>query len=495
MRRSGVLLHISSLPSPHGIGTLGAAAYEFATALAMAGQRFWQMLPVGPTGYRDSPYQSPSTFAGNPLFIDLEFLVVEGLLQNSEIEPLGRLPAPWVDFGALIPAKTRLLLLAARRFLRRGADAGYDAFRSSLWLDDYALFAALKQQHHGRPWMEWEDPLVLRHPSALSRARQKLGGRIELERAVQYFFHRQWESLHEFCLSRGVELIGDLPIFVAHDSADVWSDPDLFHLDRHGSPAVVAGVPPDYFSVTGQRWGNPLYRWEAHAADNYIWWSNRLGASFARFDMVRIDHFRGFAAYWEIPAEEETAINGHWVPGPGAELLGSLSLGQLPIIAEDLGVITEDVTDLRRQFGFPGMRVAQFGFDEELDTAIHHPDNYAVDIFAYTGTHDNDTTVGWFWGDNHRHDRRRLNHHRRKLLATVGTRGEEINWDMIRLVHRSQAMASIVPVPDLLGIGREGRMNTPGQEEGNWSWRLTSPLPAEPIERLGEITSTTGRRD
>ncbi len=493
MRTAGVLAHITSLVAPHGSGTLGKPAIRFTENLAAAGQRWWQMLPVGPTGYRDSPYQSPSTFAGNPLLIDLDALVSDGWLKRAEVEDLLGLPSERVDFGSLIPTKTRLLNLAARRYLRAGVDPGYAEFRRSLWLDEYALFAALKQDHDGRPWVDWEEPLALRHPAALARASQRLAGRIEIERTIQYFFKRQWDDLHRHCADLGISLIGDLPIFVAHDSADVWAAPELFHLDRRGFPTVVAGVPPDYFTATGQRWGNPLYRWDVHRSDGFRWWSQRLAASLSLFDMLRIDHFRGFVAFWEIPADEATALNGRWVEAPGAELFSSLGPARLPIIAEDLGIITDDVTNLRRQFGFPGMRVAQFGFDEELDTAIHHPTNYATDVVAYTGTHDNDTTVGWFWGDNPNHDRRRLNRNRRRLLAEAGTRGQEVQWDLIRLIHSSRAQAAVVPAQDLLGLGSEARMNTPGKEGGNWAWRMTGPLPGEALAHLAAITKETGR--
>ena len=493
MRSAGVLAHISSLPARHGIGTIGAPAHRFAQDLANAGQGWWQMLPVGPTGYRDSPYQSPSTFAGNPLLIDLDGLVTDGWLRQEEVGDLMGLPGDRVDFGALIPIKTRLLTLAAGRFLGAGSDPGYEEFRHTEWLDEYSLFAALKQVHDGRPWVDWEEPLALRQPEALARAADRLMGKIEVERTIQYLFKRQWDELQRHCASLGIGLIGDLPIFVAHDSADVWAAPELFHLDGGGHPTVVAGVPPDYFTATGQRWGNPLYRWDAHIGDGFRWWSRRLAAALSMFDMLRIDHFRGFVAFWEIPADESTAINGRWVEGPGAELFGSLGLARLPIIAEDLGIITDDVTNLRRQFGFPGMRVAQFGFDEELDTAIHHPSNYTEDVVAYTGTHDNDTTAGWFWGDNPKHDRRRLNRRRRGLLAELGTKGEEINWDMIGLVHASRARLGVVPAQDLLGLGSEARMNTPGLEEGNWTWRMPAPLPEEAVHRLGIITKEAGR--
>jgi 4-alpha-glucanotransferase len=494
-RRSGVLAHVTSLPDPHGIGTLGAGARQFVRTLAGAGQHFWQMLPVGPTGYRDSPYQSPSTFAGNPLLIDLDDLVAEGLLQRQEIEQLTALPPERVDFAGLIPDKSRLLVLAARRFLRRGDNDQYGAFRKTPWLDTYATFAAIKQSYGGRSWVDWEPGLAMRNPAALARASARLAGRIEVERAIQFLFHRQWEVLLNHARSLGVALIGDLPIFVAHDSADVWSRRDLFHLGPDGRPTVVAGVPPDYFAATGQRWGNPLYDWESHSAELYRWWEDRLRATFARFDMVRIDHFRGFVAFWEIPASESTAVNGHWVDGPGPDLFATIRarVGSLPIIAEDLGVITEEVTSLRKTFGFPGMRVAQFGFDEEADTAIHHPANYQPDVVAYTGTHDNDTTIGWFWGHNLRHDRRRLDRNRRRLLSSTGSRGDEINWDLIAMVFASAAEIAVVPVQDVLGLGSEARMNTPGKEEGNWTWRMTGSLPPGPAARLAHATQEAVR--
>jgi 4-alpha-glucanotransferase len=494
-RSSGVLLHITSLPSRQGTGTLGEEAKRFVESLAGAGQRWWQMLPVGPTGYRDSPYQSPSTFAGNPLLIDLEDLFRADLLRRSEIEALADLPRGRVDFGRLIPLKTRLLVLAARRFLRRGASAPYERFRATVWLDEHATFAAIKQSYGGRPWVQWQPGLASRQEAALARTTARLAGRIEVEKVVQYFFDQQWRELARHARQLGVGLIGDLPIFVAHDSVDVWSRPSLFHLDGDGQPTVVAGVPPDYFSVLGQRWGNPLYRWDAHRHDGYRWWADRLEAMFARFDQVRIDHFRGFAAFWEIPAAEPTAVKGRWVEGPGPDLFSALAgrLGAMPIIAEDLGVITPDVTRLRRKFDFPGMRVAQFGFDEESDTAIHHPANYLADVVAYTGTHDNDTTMGWFWGDNRRRDRRRLDARRRRLLAETGTRGEEINWDLIRMVLHSRATTAIFPVQDLLGLGSEGRMNTPGREEGNWTWRLPAMPPAEAWQRLADLTQASHR--
>lgn len=495
MRSGGILSHLTSLPSPHGIGTMGKAARAFAEMVAEAGQHHWQMLPVGPTGYRDSPYQSPSTFAGNPLLIDLDDLVEAGLLRRAEIQPLLDLPTTRVDFGGLIANKTRLLILAARRFLRAGGAGAYERFRRTPWLDDYATFAAIKQSYGGRSWVDWDPSLALRHEPALARAASRLSGRIEVERAIQFFFHTQWLELARHSHGLGLGLIGDLPIFVAHDSADVWSRPDLFHLGGDGRPTVVAGVPPDYFSVTGQRWGNPLYRWDTHRQEGYRWWGDRLEAILSRFDMVRIDHFRGFSAFWEIPAAEPTAVNGHWVEGPGSDFFSTLfdRMGSIPIIAEDLGIITEDVTRLRRKFGFPGMRVAQFGFDQEPDTAIHNPANYPSDVVAYTGTHDNDTSVGWFWGKNQRHDRRRLDAHRRRLLRMVGTKGDEINWDLARLVFESKADLAIIPVQDVVGLGSEGRMNTPGREESNWIWRMEHLPSSAQFDRLAKLSQSAGR--
>jgi 4-alpha-glucanotransferase len=493
-RHSGVLAHVSSLPTSQGIGTTGEGARRFLRALANAGQRYWQMLPVGPTGYQDSPYQSPSTHAGNPLLIDLEDVVRDGWLRSREVEPLQQLPRARVDFGELIGRKRQLLTKAATRFLRSGPGAEYASFHRTPWLDEFATFSALKQSYEDRPWVEWPTRLALRDPAALAKASQRLARAIEVERAIQFFFQRQWDALRSLARQLGIQLIGDLPIFVAHDSADVWSRPDLFQLEEDGRPTSVAGVPPDYFSATGQRWGNPLYRWERHRDEGYAWWAARLDGAFARFDLLRIDHFRGFSAYWEIPASEPTAIKGRWVEGPGADLFMKLAADQqLPIIAEDLGIITPEVTALRRQFGFPGMRVAQFGFDAESDSSLHHPHNYPTDVVAYTGTHDNDTAVGWFWGDNQRHDRRHLNRDRRRLLQTTGTRGDEINWEMIQLVFDSRAGAAIVPVQDVLGLGSDARMNTPGKEVGNWTWRMSDDLPLDLVDRLARATVMSNR--
>jgi len=490
-RQSGVLAHISSLPSSEGIGTLSTEARSFATSLADAGQRFWQVLPVGPTGYRDSPYQSQSTFAGNPLLIDLTDLVDRELLTSAEVATASLAAPGRVAFGPLLKIKHRLLGVAASRFQ---SDSGFSDFLRTPWLEDYAAYAALKEAHRLRSWTEWPEAVARRRQPELRQTLAKVRSRIEQEVVIQYLFHLQWQALHSHCAQVGVQLIGDLPIFVAHDSADVWSDPELFELDLAGNPTVVAGVPPDYFSTTGQRWGNPLYRWDLHRESGYEWWAQRMQASFARFDVVRVDHFRGFCAYWEIPASEPTAVQGRWVDGPGVDLFRNLAKrGPMPIIAEDLGIITPDVTALRQRFGFPGMRVAQFGFDAEPETALHNPDNYPTDVAAYTGTHDNDTTVGWFWGDNHRHDRRRLNRDRRRLLQRVGTRGGEINWDLLGLVWNSAADTAIVPVQDLLGLGSQARMNTPGREEGNWTWRMTDDVPDPTWSRLSDLTRASAR--
>ncbi len=477
-RRSGVLAHITSLPGPHGIGTLGKDARQFATTLAEAGQHFWQMLPVGPTGYRDSPYQSPSTFAGNPLLIDLDDLVEEGLLHRPEIDQLNSLPPDRVDFGGLIPAKTRLLILAARRFLRRGGDDGYDLFRKSPWLDSYATFAAIKQSYGGRSWVEWEHGLAMRDPAALSRAYARLEGRIEVERAIQYLFHRQWELLDRTCpgprgfpdrrspdLRRsrlGRRLVATRPLPPGSD----------------GRPTVVAGVPPDYFAATGQRWGNPIYDWEGHRSDLYQWWGDRLRATFARFDMVRIDHFRGFVAYWEIPAAEPTAVNGQWVDGPGRDLFTALR------------------SKLARCRSSPRTSASSPRRSPSCDAPSASPEcglpssdstRKSIPPFIIPPTIPRCRCLHRY--PRQRHDR--WDGSGETTSATTGVvsiatgvacspwlepRGNEVNWDLINLVLGSAAEIAVVPVQDLLGLGSEARMNTPGREEGNWIWRMTEPL-------------------
>lgn len=477
-RSSGLLVHPTSLPGPSGIGEIGPAARRFVDTLDHLDQTWWQVLPIGPTGYGDSPYQSPSTFAGNPLLVSLEDL---GAAPPSTTSPHR------VDYGQVIPWKQAVLAHIAEGI---APDADYAAFRArhgATWLDTYALYAALKHAHGQAPWWDWEEGLRLYRPDSIASARRRLRDEIETQRRIQFLFDAQWRALRAHCRDRGIGIIGDLPIFVAHDSADVWSHRDLFLLDDAGTPRFVAGVPPDYFSPTGQRWGNPLYDWERHRQTGFRWWIDRVRRSLELFDLIRIDHFRGFVAAWHIPADEPTAEHGEWVPAPGRELFDTLTaqFGDLPFIAENLGVITPEVEELRRRYGLPGMKVLQFGFGADSD---HAPDRVAADDIVYTGTHDNDTTVGWF------DDPSRAEEHRR-FLELVGGDGSEPNWDMIRLAWESPGVVAMAPLQDVLGLGSEARMNTPATVAGNWRWRFTwDELEPRSIERLRILTVDTGRR-
>ena len=491
-RHSGVLLHPTSLPGRFGIGELGDAALHFADWLREHGQTRWQVLPLGPTGYGDSPYQTLSAFAGNPNLIHLEQLAMDGWLPWSELRSAPKFPDHKVDFGAVLPWRARLLEQAYQGFTANASAQERDEFavwRESQadWLADYALFRALKDQFGGVSWVDWPREYALRHEEALVRARQQLAPAIDLCRFRQWLFHRQWHTLREACHQRDIRLIGDIPIFVAHDSSDVWARRELFALDENGCPTVVAGVPPDYFSATGQRWGNPLYRWEKLRADGYAWWLARLQATLALVDEVRIDHFRGFEAYWEIPASEPTAIIGEWRPGPGADFFQQIQsqLGALPIIAEDLGVITAEVEALRDEFELPGMKVLQFAWSDPQNPFLPH--NYPSNCIAYAGTHDNNTTLGWW---QHELDERA------RQFAAEFLRHEirEPHWSMIHCGMSSVARAFIATMPDLLGLGSEARMNTPGHEYGNWQWRLPPDYDRQLAgARLGRLTWLTRR--
>lgn len=498
-RSSGLLLHVTSLPGRFGIGDLGPESHRFVSRLATAGQTFWQTLPIGPTGYGNSPYSSPSTFAGNPLLVSPEGLLEAGLVDEGEVDRIPVSDGSRVDYVAVYPQKRRLIHEAAAKFFTRADQEirqRYIEFRDRegpRWLDDYSVYAALKDAHRGKAWTDWDPELAGREPAALRQARRDLEEEIETSRVVQFLFFEQWEMLRQTAADQGIEIVGDLPLYVAHDSADVWANPHLFRLDAEGMPTLVAGVPPDYFSATGQRWGNPIFDWEQMAESGYSWWRARVRHAISLFDRVRIDHFRGIAGYWEIPASEPTAVNGQWEPGPADQLLEAIrqDLGELPLIAEDLGVITDDVVALRDSFRIPGMRVAQFGFDTTSDSATHHPDNYPERVWAYTGTHDNDTTAGWFWKGNPRRRVWRLDRRRRRLYRRLGG---EIPWGLVEMVSQSRAVASIFPVQDLLGLGTEARMNTPGTTKGNWEWRLRSgQLSDDALERLRELTVATGR--
>jgi 4-alpha-glucanotransferase len=492
-RSAGILLHPTSLPGPFGIGDVGPAAFAWVDALARARQGLWQVLPLGPTGYGDSPYQCFSAFAGNPLLVSPMVLVREGLLAASDLPSEGE-AARRVDFEQVIPRKGGLLARAWERFqggAAPGLRAAFEAFceAEASWLDDHALFMALKEAHGGAPWTGWDPELRAREPGPLARARERLADAIGLQRFGQFLFFRQWHALREHAGARGVRIVGDAPIFVAHDSTDLWAHPELFRLDARGLPEVVAGVPPDYFSATGQLWGNPLYDWEALARSGHRWWIDRLRSARRLVDVLRLDHFIGFERYWEVPAGSPTARTGRWVPGPGAALFDAMAaeLGELPIIAEDLGLVTPEVEALRLRYGFPGMRVLQFAFAGAVEERFL-PHRYDRNTVVYTGTHDNDTTRGWFAAAAPRERR----HLERYLGRAV--REEDASWELMRLAWASVADHAVAPLQDVLSLGSEARMNTPGTATGNWAWRvLPDQLPDALLDRLGEMTETYGR--
>jgi len=480
-RSSGILLHPTSLPGSHGIGELGGEAHRFADSLKLAGQTIWQVLPLGPTGYGDSPYQCFSAFAGNPLLINVDTLVKRGYLAADELNPQPKFPRESVDFGTLIQWKLPLLRKAAKGF-REKADsaerAAYEAFcqRHASWLEDFALFMALKEVNDFVMWTLWKPELALREPAALERSRCDLHELIEANKFIQFEFDREWTDLKAHCARNGIRVMGDVPIYVAQDSSDVWAEPELFDLNPDGTPRVIAGVPPDYFSATGQCWGNPIYRWDVHAKTGYRWWIGRFRRAFEIVDMIRLDHFRGFAGYYEIPGMETTAVNGQWVKGPGAPLFEAVegALGKLPILAENLGVITPEVEGLRNQFGFPGMAILQFAFGKDPQAPDFKPHNYPRHRVAYTGTHDNDTVVGW-WNSTGEGDSVRTPEDVEKEMEFarryLDTDGSDIHWEMIRTLMASVADTVIFPLQDVLGVGPEGRMNLPGTSSGNWRWR------------------------
>lgn len=494
-RAAGVLLHPTSLPGRYGIGDFGSAAYQFVDFLVEAQQSYWQTLPLGPTGYGDSPYQSFSAFAGNPLLVSPDTLVKEGYLPPEATAEVPPFPADSVDYGPVIEYKLALLRQAHDYFLAAGTAVQQAEFAefcrlSAYWLDDYALFMALKNRfmaQAGGVWNTWPRPIAMRQPEAMAAWQEKLADEISLHKFSQFLFFKQWLALKKYANERGVQIIGDIPIFVAFDSADVWAHPDLFYLDEAGAPTVIAGVPPDYFSETGQRWGNPLYRWDKMRANRYAWWAARLRMCFTQADIVRIDHFRGFEAYWEIPAEEPTAVVGQWVPGPGADFFRAMQqqLGDLPLIAEDLGVITPEVEALRDEFDFPGMKILQFAFGGERNSQFL-PHNFRHNCVCYVGTHDNETAVGWY--ENASEDER--DHIRRYM----GVDGSDIAWDMTRLAYMSVADTAVATMQDLLKLGNEARMNFPGKVGGYWRWRYTEDQLADWIApRLRELTKLYGR--
>ncbi len=470
-RASGILLHPTSLPGPHGSGDLGAAAIHFVDWLVSAGQNLWQILPLGGIGPGNSPYMSSSAFAGNVLLIDLAGLQQRGWLQADDIVPAQAFGQQRLDFAAVVPWRMERLRRAATTFAsdaRADDRSAFDVFclRQADWLDDYALFMALADAHAWQLWSDWEPKFVRRDAQALRQASAQYAEAIAFWKFCQWCFFDQWSRLKAYANGRGVRIVGDAPIFVAYQSADVWSRQELFELGADGRPQVVAGVPPDYFSATGQRWGNPLYRWDAHAAEGYAWWTERLRRTVELVDVVRIDHFRGFVAYWEIPANEPTAVVGRWMPGPGAALFQAVeaALGKLPIIAEDLGVITPEVDALRNEFDLPGMRVLQFAFGGD-NANTYLPHNYVANTVVYAGTHDNNTSVGWW---QHASAAERAH-----VCDYLAISGHDIAWDLIRAACASVADTAIHPMQDVLALGAEHRMNLPGKEEGYWEWRFT----------------------
>jgi 4-alpha-glucanotransferase len=494
-RASGILLHVTSLPSPFGVGDLGPGAYRFVDFLAEARQSLWQVLPLNPTGpgRGASPYNAMSAFAGYPLLISPERLVEEGWLAPEDLPPTPDLPEDRVDYPRALALKRSLLEKAFERFRQRRPDPDYRRFveAHAAWLEDYALFVALTEHFGERSWDQWPRALRDRHPAALERARRRLGRRVAMEKFWQYLFFRQWHALRAYARDRGIQIIGDLPIYVDYHSADVWVHPDLFQLDDQKRPTHVAGVPPDYFSATGQRWGHPVYRWDVLHRRGYDWWVRRVAHNLSLYDVIRIDHFRGLVAYWEIPAHEPTAVHGRWVTAPAEDFFRTLlkRFPCLPIIAEDLGVITPDVREFMERWSLPGMRVLLFAFGADMPTNPYAPHNHVRHCVVYTGTHDNNTVRGWFEQEATDEDRRRLF---RYLGRTVTA--DEVAWEMIRLAMMSVADWVIVPMQDVLGLGAEARMNVPGTPTGNWEWRLRPhSLTPELARRLADMTETYGR--
>jgi 4-alpha-glucanotransferase len=499
-RSSGLLLHIASLPSVGGIGDLGPAAYTFADFLAAAKQRLWQVLPLGPTGYGNSPYAALSAFAGNPMLISLENLADRGWFQNSsDHERLASLPGASgpIDHEAVVATKLPLIEEAAGNFLRHHDDGEWSRFEAycrtnASWLNDWALYTVLRRRFGYASWNDWPSEIKHREPAALDRVRMEHGEELAIAQALQFAFDEQWRSLREYCAARDIRFIGDIAIFVNYDSADVWTHPELFELDADLAPIRVAGVPPDYFSATGQRWGNPLYKWNVLEKTGFAWWVDRIRRARFLYDVIRLDHFRGFEAYWAIPAQDETAVNGKWVKAPGRALFQSLrnQLGELPFIAEDLGLITKEVDALREEFGFPGMKVLQFGFSTR-GAHIHLPHQFAANTVAYTGTHDNDTTRGWW-------ERGASPTERAAAAAYLGvdaeSPGASVVWPLIRATATSVADLVVYPVQDILELGSDARMNIPSRPSGNWGWRCPeNALASQLAQKLGALTEVTDR--
>lgn len=498
-RSSGILLHPTSLPGEFGIGDIGPQAWQWIDFLSSTGCALWQVLPLGPTGYGDSPYQCFSAFAGNPYLISPQALLKKeshygvALLDPNDLVDHPIFPDERVDFGRIIEWKLGVLDRSYNRFENQAPPELIEELESfkeanATWLDDFALFMALKEAHRWKSWVTWEPALRDRDANVLKNFRKEFDVAIRRHIYRQFIFFRQWIALKAHIHKAGIKVIGDIPIFVAHDSSDVWAHPELFYLDKQGMPTVVAGVPPDYFSPTGQLWGNPLYRWDVHKDDGYAWWIDRISTVLETVDIVRLDHFRGFAGYWEVPSDAKTAEEGRWVPGPGVDFFHTIrqALGELPIIAEDLGVITPDVVEMREKFGLPGMKILQFAFEGgPKDPFLPH--NYPRNCVVYTGTHDNDTALGWY---------ERMGETERDFYQRYLDRdGSDVSWDLIRAVWSSVAMFGVAPMQDFLSLGNEARMNYPGKPSGNWTWRMSSESLTDSLkDRIQEINILFDRK-
>ena len=491
-RASGILLHPTSLPGKYGIGTLGTSAYEFIDFLVKAKQQYWQILPLGPTGYADSPYQCFSAHAGNPNLIDLDILVKSRLLAADDLADYPHFPESTIDFEGVQQTRLPLLHKAYHSFTLNANNVDKMAYRNflkdqAIWINDYALFRAIKANRDQKPWYLWENPLKMREPEAIKAIQTLLHEEIDFHKFMQFLFFRQWIAVKDYAHTHKVKIIGDIPLYVALDSADAWANPEIFEFDENLNPIRVGGVPPDYFSETGQLWGNPLFRWDVLKETGYRWWIDRIRTSLFLYDIIRIDHFRGFAAYWAVPAAEKTAIKGEWIPCPGKEFFDALrtEFGILPIIAEDLGVITPDVEELRDGFDLPGMKILQFAFDSS-EANDYIPHNYVKNCIVYTGTHDNDTVVGWF--------NAATPDDRKYVLDYMNTVDHDIHWSFIRLAWSSVAYTAIVPMQDLLGLGTTARMNLPGTTQNNWQWRaLPDDFSPELAAKLAHLTLLYGR--
>ncbi|MCX6285988.1 MAG: 4-alpha-glucanotransferase [Bacteroidetes bacterium] len=491
-RASGILLHPTSLPGKYGIGTLGKAASNFIDFLSKAKQQYWQILPLGPTGFGDSPYQCYSAHAGNPDLIDLDLLVSNHLLAHEDLASMPHFEDGAVNYEKVQKARLPLLFKAFHVFTANASDLEKLAYRNflkshSAWLNDYALFRAIKEDSGNKPWYKWEKDLKTRNPEALKTIESRLAEQTDFHKFLQFVFFKQWTSIKDYAKKHKIRIIGDIPLYISLDSSDAWANPGEFEFDRELMPIRVGGVPPDYFSETGQLWGNPLFRWDIMKNNNYKWWMDRIRTNLTLYDVIRIDHFRGFAAYWAVPYEEKTAIKGAWIPGPGKEFFKALKneFGDLPIIAEDLGVMTPDVEDLRDSFGFPGMKILEFAFDSS-EANDYIPYSYIKNCIVYTGTHDNDTVVGWF--------KKASETDRQQVLDYLDKDGKDIHWSFVRLAWSSVAYKAIVPMQDLLGLDSAARMNLPGTTGGNWNWRAKeADFPNELANALASMTVLFGR--